>query len=510
MFQAPFLLTFTAMSLSLRACLVLLWLTAYGFAHANKPVYDFNATCRQAYKEIVQLRLEPAQQLLEKEKAQNPGNLIPHLLENYIDFFILFFNEDPQEFERRKNNRDKRLQLLNGGPAQSPFYRYAKAVLYFQWAAIEVKMGSRWDGGWDFRRSYLQIKANAADFPNFAPNEMFMGAMQTVAGTIPQGYQWLASILGINGSISKGMAKLENFVHGKGAWQSLFREEAIFYYCYLKFHLLNQKQEVMEFIRRQSLDVTHNHLFAYMAANLAVNSQRAAYAETILMQRSKAPGYYPLHIWDLETGVAKLYRLDPEAEIYLQRFLQQFKGRYYVKDALLRLAWFYYLRGNTSRAEAYKAQIPLRGSNDTDADKHALKEATKAGWPDTLLLRSRLLNDGGYHREALQVLLRKQPSDYQLPVQQVEYIYRLARIRDDMGDTAAAIRHYQEAYHKGRELKEYFAARAALQLGYIYENRRQCAMAITWFNRCMALSGHDFKNSLDQRAKAGIARCTGN
>jgi len=36
---------------------------------------------------------------LNAEKTLHPDNLIPYFLENYIDFFILFFNEDPVEYK---------------------------------------------------------------------------------------------------------------------------------------------------------------------------------------------------------------------------------------------------------------------------------------------------------------------------------------------------------------------------------------------------------------------------
>src|SRR6476619_1313698 len=64
-----------------------------------QKVFDYNDRCKQAYHEIIQLKLNSGQQLLNTEKAQHPNNLIPYFLENYIDFFTLFFNEDPAEFK---------------------------------------------------------------------------------------------------------------------------------------------------------------------------------------------------------------------------------------------------------------------------------------------------------------------------------------------------------------------------------------------------------------------------
>src|SRR5882672_9325218 len=66
--------------------------------------YDFNTDCRKAYDEIIKLKLNTGKLILEAEKKVHPGNLIPYFLENYIDFFTLFFNEDPDEYRRRKSS----------------------------------------------------------------------------------------------------------------------------------------------------------------------------------------------------------------------------------------------------------------------------------------------------------------------------------------------------------------------------------------------------------------------
>jgi predicted negative regulator of RcsB-dependent stress response len=70
-----------------------------------------------------------------------------------------------------------------------------------------------------------------------------------------------------------------------------------------------------------------------------------------------------------------------------------------------------------------------------------------------------------------------------------------------------AILFYKQAIDLGEKRKEHFAARAALQTGFIFEKRGDKQTAKQWFQRCMAMKDHDFKNSLDSRAKAGIARC---
>ncbi|MDO9155782.1 MAG: hypothetical protein Q7U17_02850, partial [Sediminibacterium sp.] len=60
--------------------------------------FDFNASCFLAYQEIGKLKTKTGQLQIQKIQLQQPDNLIPVLLENYIDFYTLFFNEDPAEY----------------------------------------------------------------------------------------------------------------------------------------------------------------------------------------------------------------------------------------------------------------------------------------------------------------------------------------------------------------------------------------------------------------------------
>ena len=469
--------------------------------------FDFNGNCQDAYREIVQLKLDAGARILTAEKKRDPDNLVPDFLENYIDFFVLFFNEDPAEYKSRKENLDRRIQLMSEGPESSPFYLFTKSVIHFQWAAIKVKFGNNWDAGWEFRRSFLQSKDNEKKFPGFSPASMLSGAMQVVAGTIPDGYKWLSSLLGIKGNISAGMQQLGHFMSQGDPWAVLYRDEATFYYLYLKFYIENKRTEVFSFIRQNNLDLKNNHLFTYLAANLAINDQQSAYVQRLIQQRNNSAEYLDMPVWDLEMGYATLNHLEPDAHVYLERFLGAFKGKFYVKDVLQKLSWFYYLRGDDQKAAAFREQALSKGGTDSDADKQALKEAKSGKWPDRSLLKARLLSDGGYYAEALQSLQGMGSSNFSQPEDKCEFAYRLGRIYDGLGRDDDAIAAYAIALKTGEDLKEYFAARAALQTGYIYEKRGDKPLAVGCFKKCLALKDHDYKNSLDQKAKAGLERC---
>jgi tetratricopeptide (TPR) repeat protein len=195
--------------------------------------------------------------------------------------------------------------------------------------------------------------------------------------------------------------------------------------------------------------------------------------------------------------------------MYLERFLRRFRGRFYVKDALEKLSWYYYLRGDQVVADSLRREVIRRGTAESDADRQALKEARTGVWPNKTLLLARLLTDGGYFKDALESLQGVSTSSFTRPEERCELAYRLGRIYDGMGRKDEAIAAYLTTIKTGEGLREYYAARAALQTGYIYEGRRDCERAMGFFQKCLSLKDHDYKNSLDQRAKSGIARCRG-
>ncbi|SFP70247.1 tetratricopeptide repeat protein [Parafilimonas terrae] len=487
----------------------LLFCIAFFTVKAGK-VYDFNATCQQAYKEITSLRLENGERLIAQAKAENPDNLIPYFLNSYIDFFILFFNEDPAELKIREPHFDDYVDILDEGPSSSPFYNYCRAVVLIQAACVEIKFGERWSAGWDFRKAFGLIKDNRKKFPGFVPNNMLYGPMQVVAGTIPDGYKWIAGLFGIKGSISKGMTLMQGVINSNDSYARLFANEAAFYYCYVSFYIQNQPEKVFQFIRQKNFDLVNNHLMAYMAANLAVNNKMNEFARDVIENRNRSSAYMQTPVWNFELAYVQMRHLELEdAAKNFEYFLSHFKGKFYVKDACEKLAWCYYLMGNTAAANNARQMVLKRGNTDTDADKEANKNAKAGKWPTPLLLKARVLNDGGYNQQAISLLRSKSANDFTDATDKLEYTYRTGRIYDDMNYDDSAVKYYQAAISLGINRTEYYASRAALQIGMIYEKQGNKQLAIQYYQKCLAMQNHDYKDSMDQKAKSGIARCSG-
>ncbi len=493
------------------AYIILTSLCLWGSFFANnvcaQKVYDFNATCVQAYNEVNKLKIAPATALIAKAKQQNPQNLIPVLLDAYTDFYVLFLLENPADYKLRFKNFERSIEALEEGPKNNPLYNYCLSNVYIHRAMVSLKFGHFWDAGWDIRRSFMLADENHKKFPAFTGDDLLYGALQGIVGTVPKGYQWLTNLLGMRGSQKQGMTLVANFANGTDVWAKLFSPESHFIYPYLLFHLQNEKDAALAFIKDKKLDLVNNHLHAWTAANLALNHKASSQTKNIIENRNKSAEYLSLPFWDFELGCAKLYALDLDAATpLLTKYTEQFKGNFYIKDALQKLSWANFLKGDMRAAEAARKQIFLRGGTDTDADKQALKDAKSGVWPNALLLKARLLTDGGYTKEALAILQGKQ-AIFTSAGDKLEYVYRIGRIYEDMGKDLEAVTYYKQTIQLGANQTAYFAARAALQAGQILEKRGQKKEAILFYEQCLAMEEHSYKNSLDQRAKAGIARC---
>jgi len=475
---------------------------------AGKSGFEFNARCKTAYQSLISLRLQEGNSLLAQEQRENPANLIPAFLSNYDDCLTLLFNGDPGEFARRKNNLGKRLALIEQGDKNSPWYRYCKAALYFQWAAVHIRFNETFTGATEFRKSFLLLKENQKLFPSFVNNQVLLGVEQALIGTIPDNYKWLSGIFGMKGDVRKGIALVVDFLGHREGNALLMREEAIFFYCYLKYNLLSDHKTVWKYMDESALDFRNNHLYVFMKANFALNDNKAFIAEQVLRNRNTGSEYFDSPVFNYQMGCALQLKLDDDCIAYFQKFLNRYTGKMFVKDAYQKMSFYYQATGNRQMALYYKGKIKTSGATDADADKQAQRYAESQEMLSPVLLKARLLCDGGYFSLSLDQLKNVNPAT--LPIaEKLEYNYRYARLFTLTGQMQRAIPFYEATMRLGISRPEHFAARSALELGQIYEQQGQKDKAITCYQKCLSMKNHDYKSSLDQKAKAGINRLGG-
>jgi hypothetical protein len=275
----------------------------------------------------------------------------------------------------------------------------------------------------------------------------------------------------------------------------------------LQFYLLYQQEDVWNFINSRHFDVANNLLFCFVKTNIALNYRKAETAIQTIRYAQTLPEYAQMPAMDYELGAALLYKTDTNAAFYLLRFLRNNIGQLFTKDALQKLAYFYYgIKPDMAKADYYRRQIPNQGNKLVDADKQASAFFFTNKWPNKTLLQAALLIDGGYYHQALACIGFLKEADFHSLPDKLEYNFRLGRIYEELHDDNQSLHYYQAAVDWGQNRSEYFAARAALQMGFIYERHGQNREAINRFKTCLSMRKHDFQLSIDQQAKAGINR----
>jgi hypothetical protein len=472
-----------------------------------QKTFDFNQNLRQAYQKVLCLRLAEARTILKAEKNTNPDNLIIDYIENYIDFFTVFLNEDPDEFRRLEMYKDIRLARITAGTKSSPYYNYTRAEIRLQWAVTRAKFEEFFTAFREVKKALALLEQNQKEFPQFVPNKKSLGILHALVGTIPDEYKWGADILGMRGSIAQGRREIEEVLAYAQKNDFIFEEETIVMYTFMLLHLGNQAEDAWQNIQNNpKLSCATNPLACFVQANVAFRTAHTDQAINILQNAPKGKEYQPFHYLDFLLGVCKLYKGDADARQYLERYVKNFHGQNYIKEAYQKLAWAALLRGDAKGYADNLAGCRSKGSAVTEEDKKALRDANSGIIPNLILLRARLLFDGGYYEAADKILIGKKTTDFTTTAYQLEYGYRMGRIQHKLNNTAKAITYYDQTITQGKKETYYFACNAALQMGLLYEEQKQYAKARQYLNICLSLSPSEYKNSLHQKAKTILDR----
>lgn len=474
--------------------------------------FDFNTNCRNAYEDIINLKFKAAKTKLDTERKINTGNTIPVFLDNYIDFFMLIIGENPNDFSALQKNKDIRLRKLEKEDSKSPWYLYSQAEVNLQWAFIHVKFGEYLAAVGEINKAYKLLEDNQSKHPGFLPNMKSMGLLHAIIGTVPDNYKWAVNIMGIDGTIKQGVKELNTVVAQSqtNTEYNYLLTESLFLLSFVELNLSKDKDNIEKLYSTLKSISEYNPLLTFAKASIAIKTSRNNDAISFLEKRQESSEQYPFYYLDLLTGEAKLNRLDMDADIYIKKYIDNFKGAGYIKTAYQKLGWFSLLVGDNAAYSKNMNLVIAKGNDIADEDKQALKEAESGETPNLKLLKARLLFDGGYYLQALTILVKEgNAKEFTSEKDQLEFTYRLGRIYHSWGKPDDAISYYEMTIKNGAKSTYYFAANASLQLGLIYEEKADYKKARKYFEMCPSFKNKEYRNSIAQKAKAGLNRIEG-
>ena len=476
---------------------------------ARAQHYDYSPLCQRAHQALLARELDKANDLLQTAEKKDPQNLLPQYLYHYRDFLKLYMYGRDKLYRQLDDRVQKRLDQLEKGPENSPYHGFTIAEVNLIWSLLQVRKGDYWSAGMDLYNAYKGYQSTAEQFPDFMPAQRMLVAIQGMVGTLPGAYQWIMKRFGVKGDLNSAIKTYPGIIDHlaeKPRFEAFHRESLIIF-SYMQLHLMNAEQKAWGTIRQATSDHPKNPLSALLRANMALNMQKAQTAAQILERFGKQDA--PIPYLNYLKGSALLYDLQPESRYYLEAYIRDFEGGTYIKDTYLKMGWAGLLNGDLDYYETCKSKLRSKGSTVRATDEQALEEAEHYNAKNRHLLKARLRYDGGYYKEALQILRKHpEPTINQEPkLSSLEYHYRLGRIYQAMDKPQQALDAYAELLHLDSDArKHYYLPGAVLQTGLIYEKTREPQKAKQAFERVLDFGNYPYSKALSQKAKAGLKR----
>lgn len=484
----------------------LLFLIFLGFQQPAKADFTLDQNSTAAFKAIFELRFPEAKRLIAEEKRINPDNGIIILLENYMDYFYLLTSSNSADYEKFKDRRSARLDALEDNDEKSPYYMFAQADVYIQWAVLKAKFGDHSSAVYDMKKGQKLLAKNAEKFPDFIPNQKSIGWLNVLIGAIPPSYKFWIGIVGVKGDLPTGLKQLQR-LRGQldGTKYSFYKDEVTFILALANIDILKNKQSYAQLMAMAG-DMSEKSLLKnYLEGYIAFKTGHTDVAIDRFMDAPQTAEYMDMPVINYWLANAKLCRMDKDADKYFLKFIAENKGNTFNKDSYLKVAYCAFLKKDVDGYNNYLNMVRTKGTATDEKDKEALKEANDAR-PDEDLLRARFYFDGGYYDKALALLKDKPFTELKIVRDKTEYYYRFGRTYDAMENDSAALPNYQRAINLGRATSYYYAANSALLSGLIYEKKRDFKKAAEFFKLTLSMKNHEYQNSIDGQAKDGLSR----
>lgn len=458
--------------------------------------WTFDTRTAQAYSEVLDLRTEEAAQLVPVQKTAQ---------EAYVatlgEALELLITEDAEKFQDYEDRFEKRIETKWKSSEADNLFVQAEARL--QWAFVYLKFGHEFDAALTLRHAYQIAEECKKKFPNYQAIRKTSGLLQVIVGSVPEKYNWVLGLLGIEGSSQTGLEELQTL----GRSDHPLALETNFLYALVQGFVMQQPETALAVITQVQEKHDGNKIALFLGAALAIKGSQSELALSMLTRLSALTEGLPVYYADYLRGEVYLHKADYlNATSAYRWFINHYAGKNYIKDAYYKIGLCYWLNGNTNDAYVLFKEARTKGLEDAEADKYAARSLADSELPHIKLSKMRYYTDGGYYDQARELAGSIKPTDLATLRDNVEFLYRKARLAHKTNDLATAKTAYQQTIDRSGENSWYFAPNACLQSGYIAVQENNAEVARQFFNKAIAYKKHEYKNSIDSKAKSALAQ----
>lgn len=476
--------------------LVCLFLCGYNPSFALDEQWKFDEATQKLYDLVLNLQLDEIQARL--PEPQTTQQLYVLSLAEALELLLEEDGEKYTEYEDRFEKRRDRKTKLN-----SPDDLFFQAEIALQWAFVYFKFGHEFDAALNLREAYIITSELKRRFPRYQAIRKTSAMLEVIVGSVPEKYNWVLSLLNIEGSIGNGLQQFEDMTNSN----SPLRLESDLLKALIYGYVLQKPDTAVIAVDEVLKNHPSNRLSLFVGASLAIKNSQSEKALNLLDALDAQKDYFRVDYADYLRGEIFLNKAEYLNSVTAYRsFINHYKGQNNIKDAYYKIGLCYWLNGNVNDAKATFKLARNSGKEVTEADKYAARSLAEEELPHQALTKARYFTDGGYYKEARVILDSISPAILPTRRDQIELYYRKARLEHKTMHYDAAKNFYQLVIKLNGELPWYFAPNACLQMAYILLQEDNVALAEEYFEMALSYKKHEYKNSIDTKARSALAQ----
>ena len=412
-------------------------------------------------------------------------------LDSYSRFLEVMIDGTPATYDAFEKSADRALSTIT---AEDEINLYLKSEIGIQKAFVKLKEGSELSAVWQLRQTYRDVAEYTEKYPDFLPFKRTWGLLQILVGAVPDNFQWLPRLFGVSGSIEEGRDLLLSIPSGH--W--LYSESRVII-SLADSYLLEESKRAVRGFGEVIKDNQDNPLFSYLYMTLLLRNHLAQQAIDYFSSRKTHIdlAYYLAGNACLQAGKYA------ESIKWFEQFERTYEGQDFRKDTAYKLFLANYLNGNAQMADSQFKRIREVGGTGTESDRYAARMFEK-GYPNPEIMRIRLATDGGFYKKAETIANSLKAEGFSKTEDQVEFIYRKARIFHFTNRPDEAIDAYRETISRQGNESWYYAPNSCLQLGYLYLDKGESSLAQQYFRKTFNYRGYEYKKGIDRKAHSAL------
>ncbi|MBY0434590.1 MAG: tetratricopeptide repeat protein [Cyclobacteriaceae bacterium] len=461
-------------------------------------VWQFEPTLDRVYKLILDLQTDQA--YADLAQVKNVNELHKIYLQSLLETADMLITEDEKRWDKINEGLKARIDKVAAMPPSAETL-FLKAELSLQRGFNLLNMSQEVNAVFAIRQAYQATQECFKKYPNFIPIKKTYGVIQVMVGSVPDKYQWFMNFLGMKGSVIVGQRQLDELRLSKS---SLSAEATILFFT-IKGFINQQFGEAAKGFQDCLTRDPENRLLLFLGINMLMKDSQSEEALRLIQTLDKKPNGLKMLYVEYLRAEALLHKGEYTAAIqsYL-RFLKGYNSQSFRKDAYYKIGLCQLLMGDKESMLKSFDIARKTGKSVSDPDKYAAAMLEDSAMPNVKILKVRFYTDGGYYKEAKDMLKSISPTDLTGKKDLTEFYYRKGRLAHKTQDLASAKLFYQQTIDMTGQNPWYFAPNAALQLGYISQSQGNNAEAKKYFEKALSYKKYEYKNGIDTKAKSAL------